>query len=82
MQKTLYTLLVVALLALTASAAVVDLTPDNFDEVIKGSPYVFVEFFAPWYALLSTFLTLCIHNQLPFCPLQRACEPKLKKLLY
>jgi protein disulfide-isomerase A6 len=29
-------------------AAVVDLTPDNFDSVIDGSKAAFVEFFAPW----------------------------------
>ena len=51
MNKTLIAVLVCAVLAMTASAAVVDLTPANFDEVIKGNTYAFVEFFAPWYAL-------------------------------
>jgi protein disulfide-isomerase A6 len=31
-----------------AFAAVVDLTPDNFDTVVHGSKGAFVEFFAPW----------------------------------
>lgn len=48
MNKTLIAVLVCAVLAMTASAAVVDLTPANFDEVIKGNTYAFVEFFAPW----------------------------------
>jgi len=30
------------------SSAVVDLTPENFDQVVDGSKHVFVEFFAPW----------------------------------
>jgi len=31
-----------------ADSAVVDLTPENFDQVVDGSKHVFVEFFAPW----------------------------------
>jgi len=27
---------------------VVDLTPENFDQVVDGSKAVFVEFYAPW----------------------------------
>jgi len=49
MKKILCALLVCAVLALSASAAVVDLTPDNFDTVVNGHKYAFVEFFAPWY---------------------------------
>jgi protein disulfide-isomerase-like protein len=30
------------------SSFVVDLTPENFDQVVDGSKHVFVEFFAPW----------------------------------
>ena len=29
-------------------AAVVDLTPDNFDTVVNGDKNVLVEFYAPW----------------------------------
>lgn len=40
---------------LAAQAAVVDLTPDNFDQFVDGSKGAFVEFYAPWYAaFLST----------------------------
>jgi len=48
MKKTVFALLVCALLALSVSAAVVDLTPDNFDDVINKASYAFVEFYAPW----------------------------------
>jgi protein disulfide-isomerase A6 len=34
--------------ALALGDAVVDLTPDNFDQVVDGSKGAFVEFFAPW----------------------------------
>lgn len=37
-----------------ADGNVVDLTPDNFDQVVDGSKPVFVEFFAPWYSILVT----------------------------
>eukprot|EP00003_Mantamonas_plastica_P000210 TRINITY_DN101_c0_g1_i3.p1 TRINITY_DN101_c0_g1~~TRINITY_DN101_c0_g1_i3.p1 ORF type:complete len:323 (+),score=103.19 TRINITY_DN101_c0_g1_i3:40-1008(+) len=32
----------------TVDAAVIDLTPDNFDDVVDGSKGTLVEFFAPW----------------------------------
>jgi len=48
MMKILSALLICALLAITVSGAVVDLTPSNFDEVVNGHKYAFVEFFAPW----------------------------------
>jgi len=44
-------IVIAALLALTVAAfgsSVVELTPDNFDQVVDGSKSVFVEFFAPW----------------------------------
>jgi len=41
-------LTLVLCLAAVAFAEVVDLTPDNFDQVVDGSKAAFVEFFAPW----------------------------------
>jgi hypothetical protein len=38
-----------------ASAAVVDLTPENFDDYVNGEKHALVEFFAPWY-VLSQFM--------------------------
>lgn len=38
-----------ALVAAAAQAAVVDLTPDNFDKVVNGDKAVLVEFYAPWW---------------------------------
>ena len=37
-----------ALISLSLSSNVVDLTNDNFDEIVNGDKNVFVEFFAPW----------------------------------
>eukprot|EP00730_Choanoeca_flexa_P004599 TRINITY_DN11745_c0_g3_i1.p1 TRINITY_DN11745_c0_g3~~TRINITY_DN11745_c0_g3_i1.p1 ORF type:complete len:351 (+),score=107.48 TRINITY_DN11745_c0_g3_i1:1097-2149(+) len=37
-----------ALVAITAASNVVDLTPDNFDDVVNGDKPAFVEFYAPW----------------------------------
>jgi len=42
------TILLICALAASLNAAVVDLTPENFDTVVDGSKNVFVEFFAPW----------------------------------
>mmetsp|Transcript_29862 Transcript_29862/g.33325 ORF Transcript_29862/g.33325 Transcript_29862/m.33325 type:complete len:362 (+) Transcript_29862:35-1120(+) len=44
----LFSLAVVAVVGEGESSDVVDLTPDNFDEIVDGSKAVFVEFFAPW----------------------------------
>jgi len=41
-------LVFVALFALISASNVVELTPENFDQVVDGSKHVFVEFFAPW----------------------------------
>ena len=56
MKKILSVLVVMAVVAMSVSASVVDLTPDNFDSVISGNKYVFVEFFAPWYDRLMLLL--------------------------
>lgn len=41
-------MLVAALFVAASIAAVVELTPDNFDQVVDGSKAAFVEFYAPW----------------------------------
>lgn len=51
MKKILLSVVIVAALAFIASAAVVDLTPDNFDEHVKGTKFAFLEFYAPWYGI-------------------------------
>jgi len=38
----------VVTLAAAVAADVVELTPDNFDEVVNGDKHVLVKFFAPW----------------------------------
>jgi hypothetical protein len=49
MTKALFTLLAVLSAAVTASAAgALELTPDNFEDSIKGKNG-FVKFLAPWY---------------------------------
>lgn len=40
--------LALIVLAATAAAEVIDLTPDNFDDVVNGDKHVLVKFFAPW----------------------------------
>jgi protein disulfide-isomerase A6 len=40
--------LLALLIACAAASNVVELTPDNFDDVVDGSKAAFVEFFAPW----------------------------------
>jgi hypothetical protein len=51
-----------------ATASVVDLTPDNFDQYVNGEKHAFVEFFAPWYAPLHSQLAnrdiLSLYNAL------------------
>ncbi|KAF7795266.1 hypothetical protein EIP86_006419 [Pleurotus ostreatoroseus] len=37
-----------ALAGLVAASDVIDLTPDNFDEIVKPEALMLVEFFAPW----------------------------------
>jgi protein disulfide-isomerase A6 len=37
-----------ATLGAVAASAVIDLTPDNFDKVVKSGKPSIVEFFAPW----------------------------------
>ncbi|XP_065184168.1 uncharacterized protein LOC135814898 [Sycon ciliatum] len=39
---------VVALSAVASASNVVDLTSENFDNVVTGDKYAFVEFYAPW----------------------------------
>jgi len=41
-------ILFVAVIISAAIAAVVDLTPENFDSIVDGSKAAFVEFYAPW----------------------------------
>ncbi len=36
-----------------ASSDVIDLTPSNFKSVVDPEKLILVEFFAPWYALIS-----------------------------
>lgn len=61
MMKILSALLIGALLAVAVSGAVVDLTPSNFDEVVNGHKFAFVEFFAPWYVLKTPlYFTSCL----------------------
>ncbi|KAJ1964571.1 hypothetical protein IWQ62_002898 [Dispira parvispora] len=40
--------LVLSLAVVLATSAVVELTPDNFDQVVDGSKSVFIKFYAPW----------------------------------
>jgi len=47
MQKRIL-LIVSVLIGLSLSSNVVDLTPENFDQVVDGSKGALVEFFAPW----------------------------------
>lgn len=54
MKKAVIAVLLCAVLAASVSANVFDLTPENFDEVVDGHKYAFVEFFAPWYANFDT----------------------------
>jgi len=48
MRSPLVTLVLALCLSLATADAVVELTPDNFDQVVDGSKAAFVEFFAPW----------------------------------
>lgn len=37
-----------ALVTVAVASDVIDLTPDNFEEVVTPEPVILVEFFAPW----------------------------------
>ena len=57
--------LLIALLAIVAfvhASDVLDLTPDNFDEVVGQADGVFVEFFAPWFecSICARFFRLAV----------------------
>lgn len=40
--------LLAAVVVIANAAGVMELTPDNFDNVVDGSRGVFIKFFAPW----------------------------------
>lgn len=42
-----FSVVVLALFIAAALGGAIDLTPDNFDQVVDGSKGAFVEFFAP-----------------------------------
>jgi len=48
MRSLLVNLVLALCVSLAIADAVVELTPDNFDQVVDGSKAAFVEFFAPW----------------------------------
>lgn len=50
---------VLACIVLASAGNVVDLTPDNFDAVVDGSKHVFVEFYAPWCAIVLGLGSAC-----------------------
>ena len=60
MKKALIAVLLCAVLAASVSANVIDLTPENFDEVVEAHKFTFVEFFAPWYVHSRCYL-LALH---------------------
>lgn len=57
--KILVALTVLCLASFALCSHVVELTPDNFDQYVDGSKYVFVKFYAPWSVPLG-LITLII----------------------